>query len=160
MCIRFSRHASPHHKLTTHHNSVLRSACASNAVRPFSSSTILLKKAGKANKAHALSDSTPPVNDLSGSTSTDEAYDMSGLEARILKAIERLTHELSQLRSGGRLNPELVESLKVTIGTGREGKETVRLGDIAQVVPKGRLLNVMVGDETVSFTHPFRPDSR
>lgn len=124
-----------------------RSSNATNVIRSFSSSTTLHKKAGKANKAHTVSDSTPPVNDLSGSTAADEAYDMSGLEARILKAIERLTHDLSQLRSGGRLNPEIVESLKVTIGTGKEGKETVRLGDIAQVVPKGRLLNVMVGDQ-------------
>ena len=112
---------------------------------------MLLKKAGKANKAHARSDSSPPVRDSSSSTSVDEAYDVSGLESEILKAMERLTHELSQLRSGGRLNPELLENLKVQIGTARDGKETVRLRDIAQVVPKGRLLNVMVGEEDVSF---------
>jgi ribosome recycling factor len=103
------------------------------------------------NKAHARSDSSPPVNDLSGSTPTDEAYDVSGLEAQILKAMEKLTHDLSQLRSGGRLNPDIVESLKVQIGTARDGKETVRLGDIAQVVPKGRTLNVMVGEQDVSW---------
>jgi ribosome recycling factor len=67
-----------------------------------------------------------------------------------LKAIEHLTHDLSQLRAGGRLNPEIVESLKVQLGTAREGKQTVRLGDIAQVVPKGRLLNVMLAEQEVS----------
>jgi ribosome recycling factor len=43
-----------------------------------------------------------------------------------------------------------VENLKVQLGTARDGKQTVRLGDIAQVVPKGRLLNVMLGEQEVS----------
>ncbi|KAF2020658.1 ribosome recycling factor [Aaosphaeria arxii CBS 175.79] len=130
----------------------LSAACAHeqtcNTARSFSSTPGLLKKAGKANKVRARSDSSPPVTDASGPTAVDEAYDMSGLESQILKAIERLTHELSQLRSGGRLNPSVVESLKVQLGTAKEGKETVRLGDIAQVVPKGRLLNVMLGEQS------------
>ncbi|KAH7135952.1 ribosome recycling factor-domain-containing protein [Dendryphion nanum] len=145
-----SHRSSPHSKLTTHHrvhSASSRPINISNSLRSFSSSSTLFKKAGKANKANARSDSSPPVSDLSGSTATDEAYDMSGLEARILKGIERLTHDLSQLRSGGRLNPDVIEALKVHVGTAREGKETVRLGDIAQVVPKGRVLNVMVGDQ-------------
>lgn len=74
---------------------------------------------------------------------------MSELEASILKAIEKLTHDLAQLRSGGRLNPDIVESLKVQLGTAGQGKETVRLGDIAQVVPRGRVLNVICGDDAV-----------
>lgn len=82
-------------------------------------------------------------------TPTDEAYDVSGLESQILKAIEKLTHELSQLRSGGKLNPDIIESLKVQLGTAGHGKETVRLGDIAQVVPRGRVLNVICGEEGV-----------
>ncbi|KAF2116440.1 ribosome recycling factor-domain-containing protein [Lophiotrema nucula] len=118
---------------------------SAHSLRTFTSSQCLLKKAGKANKAHARSDSSPPVTDTS-LTSTDEAYDVSGLESQILKAIERLTHDLSQLRSGGRLNPGVLEGLKVQLGTGRDGKQTVKLGDIAQVVPKGRLLNVMLGE--------------
>lgn len=77
---------------------------------------------------------------------------MSELEASILKAIEKLTHDLAQLRSGGRLNPDLVESLKVQLGTAGQGKETVRLGDIAQVVPRGRVLNVICGDDAVGDT--------
>lgn len=66
--------------------------------------------------------------------------------------MEQLTHKLSQLRSGGRLNPEVVEGLKVQLGiAGKDGtgKETVRLGDIAQVVPRGRMLNVICGDAEV-----------
>ncbi|EUC49123.1 hypothetical protein COCMIDRAFT_85399 [Bipolaris oryzae ATCC 44560] len=121
--------------------------CSSHAVRGFSSNPQLQKKAGKANRSHARTDSNPPVNKGVPPTPTDEAYDVSGLESQILKAIEKLTHELSQLRSGGKLNPDIVESLKVQLGTAGHGKETVRLGDIAQVVPRGRVLNVICGEE-------------
>jgi ribosome recycling factor len=123
--------------------------CSSPTVRSFSASTQLQKKAGKANKAHARSDSAPPVNSAGPLTPTDEAYDVSGLEAQILKALEKLTHDLSQLRSGGKMNPDIVESLKVQLGTAGHGKESVRLGDIAQVVPRGRVLNVICGEEAV-----------
>jgi ribosome recycling factor len=119
-------------------------------LRNFSKFPPLYKKAGKANKSHAKSDSSPPVNMAGGPTPTDEIYDMGELESSVLKAMEKLTHDLAQLRSGGRLNPEIVESLKVQLGTAGQGKETVRLGDIAQVVPRGRVLNVICGDDTVS----------
>ncbi|XP_014552549.1 hypothetical protein COCVIDRAFT_19388 [Bipolaris victoriae FI3] len=121
--------------------------CSSHTARGFSSNPQLQKKAGKANRSHARTDSNPPVNKGVAPTPTDEAYDVSGLESQILKAIEKLTHELSQLRSGGKLNPDIVESLKVQLGTAGHGKETVRLGDIAQVVPRGRVLNVICGEE-------------
>ncbi|CAE6995439.1 hypothetical protein P3342_000114 [Pyrenophora teres f. teres] len=119
----------------------------SHIVRNFSISTQLQKKAGKANKAHARTDSTPPVGTVEEPTATDKAYDVSELEASILKALEKLTHDLSQLRSGGRLNPDIVENLKVQLGTASHGKESVRLRDIAQVVPRGRVLNVICGEE-------------
>lgn len=128
--------------------------CLFQAARSFSASSQLHKKAGKANKAHAKSDSSPPVNKASQLTPTDEAYDVSGLETQILKSIEKLTHELSQLRGGGKFNPNLVENLKVLLGTAGQGKETVRLADIAQVVPRGRILNVVCGEEDVSLA-PF-----
>ncbi|KAL5375058.1 hypothetical protein DPSP01_011473 [Paraphaeosphaeria sporulosa] len=116
--------------------------------RTFTCSPIVQKKAGKTNKANARTDSTP-VSKAGTSTATDEAYDLSILESEILRAMEQLTHKLSQLRSGGRLNPEVVESLKVQLGSAGkdgDGKETVRLGDIAQVVPRGRTLNVLCGE--------------
>lgn len=139
------------------------SQCPSQTTRSFSLSSPLQKKAGKANKAHARTDSTPPVNNAGAATPTDEAYDVSGLESQILKAIEKLTHDLSQLRGGGKLNPEVVESLSVQLGTkggpDGHGKETVRLGDIAQVVPRGRVLNVVCGEEAVRrlFPSPSSP---
>ena len=99
---------------------------------------------------HARSDSSPPVKNSALATPTDEAYDVSGLESQILKAMEKLTHDLSLLRSGGKMAPEVLENLMVQLGTVSQGKESVRLGDIAQVVPRGRVLQVICGDETVS----------
>lgn len=140
----------PVQRLTGHTTRATRtrrpSGTACTASRPFTTSLPLQKKAGKANKAHARTDSAPPINQAGQATATDEAYDVSGLEAHILKAMEKLTHELSQLRSGGRLNPELVEGLKVQLGTAAEGRETVKLSDLAQVVPRGRVLHVMCGE--------------
>lgn len=86
-------------------------------------------------------------------TPTDDAYDLSTMESQILKAMERLTHELSELRAGGRFNTEHLEKLKVTLkpsGSALGEKETHRLGDLAQVIPKGRVVTVVAGDEDVS----------
>ncbi|XPS92435.1 ribosome-recycling factor [Ascochyta lentis] len=121
--------------------------CAPRTLRSFSKFPPLWKKAGKANKSHAKTDSSPPVGQAGEPTPTDDIYDMAELEASILKAIEKLTHNLGQLRSGGRLNPDIVENLKVQLGTAGQGKETLRLGDIAQVVPRGRVLNIICGDD-------------
>lgn len=58
---------------------------------------------------------------------------------------------MSKLRAGGRFNPETIEGLRVNIPTGGGGsKETVRLGSLAQVIPKGgRAVTVLVGEEEV-----------
>ncbi|EKG13033.1 hypothetical protein MPH_09853 [Macrophomina phaseolina MS6] len=125
-------------------------ASSSLSSRLFTTTPALAKKTGKANLSHARSDSSPPVTDAHSSTPTDEAYDLSQLESQILRAIERLTHELAELRGGGRLNPEHVEKLRVTLkptGSARDGRETHRLGDLAQVIPKGRVLSIVAGDE-------------
>ena len=53
---------------------------------------------------------------------------------------------LSKLRSGGRFNHELLEQLKVKIGS-----QSANLGDVAQVIPRGgRQINVLVGEQDVS----------
>ncbi|KAI9784814.1 MAG: hypothetical protein M1839_001544 [Geoglossum umbratile] len=66
----------------------------------------------------------------------DDPFDFSALESSIQKTLEKLKDELTNLRAGGRLNPTAIEALRVKLGKGAEG-ETVRLGDIAQVVPRG-----------------------
>jgi len=77
-------------------------------------------------------------------------FDFSPLETKILEAIERLTHDLSKLRAGGRFNPENLETLKVSLGKAGS-KENVKLGDLAQVIPRGRNISVVVGDVDVWF---------
>ncbi|KAJ9635089.1 ribosome-recycling factor [Coniosporium tulheliwenetii] len=116
---------------------------SSRAVLPVSPRPIG-KLTGKVNRSHASTDSSPPVEGAAAPTPTDEAFDFSTLEANILKAIEKLTHDLSQLRAGGRFNPEKLESLRVTLVKG--SKETVRLSDIAQVVPRGRTISIIAGE--------------
>jgi ribosome recycling factor len=54
---------------------------------------------------------------------------------------------LSKLRAGGRFNPELLENLRVQ--PDKNNAERVKLSDVAQVVPKGRTVQVIVGEKDV-----------
>jgi len=56
-----------------------------------------------------------------------------------------LKDDLSQLRQGGRFNPQVLENLRVQLKQGG----AVKLGDLAQVVPKGRIVQVVVGEQEV-----------
>ncbi|KAF2754744.1 ribosome recycling factor [Pseudovirgaria hyperparasitica] len=110
------------------------------ASRSFTTSAPCFKKKGK-------NDSAPPANAAAPKTTpVDALFDLSELESKILKAIERLTHELSLLRGNGKINPDLLLDLKVKVGKGDE-KETVLLSDVAHVIPHGRIIDVIVGDE-------------
>lgn len=74
------------------------------------------------------------------------------METGIANAVNRLKDELSKLRAGGRINTEVIEGLKVNLKTGSgNGNESVRLGELAQVVPRGgRMSAVLVSEEEVS----------
>jgi ribosome recycling factor len=75
--------------------------------------------------------------------------DLSVLHDGVADALKRLKDDLSKLRAGGRLNPDVIENLRVHL---KGDKESVRLGDLAQVIPKGgRTLTIMVGEEDVSI---------
>jgi hypothetical protein len=63
----------------------------------------------------------------------------------VLKALEHLTHQLSELRSGARFNTDALERLHVKLKTG----ESLLVKDLAQVVIKGRFVNVILSDEEV-----------
>jgi ribosome recycling factor len=117
--------------------------------RTFSSSPSLHKKSGKANRAQAKTDSSPPIEIAARATAVDEAFDFSGLESKILKSIEFLTHELAQLRSGGRFNPEKIEELRVTFKDSEGKKISTKVGELAQVSAKGRNVSVQVHEEDV-----------
>jgi ribosome recycling factor len=63
--------------------------------------------------------------------------------------LKKLENDLSKLRTGGRFNPEVVENLRVSLK--KDSKKTERLGDLAQVLPKGgRMLMILVGEKDVS----------
>ncbi|KAI9367424.1 hypothetical protein BJX61DRAFT_547502, partial [Aspergillus egyptiacus] len=81
------------------------------------------------------------------SIASEDPLDLSQLENGIASAISRLKDELSKLRVGGRLNPEAIEGLRVQLS--KDGKETAKLGELAQVVPKGgRMVTVLVSEES------------
>ncbi|KKK12638.1 putative Hsp70 chaperone (HscA) [Aspergillus rambellii] len=99
-------------------------------------------------------DSTKQASGLSSEPKTSHAspgsqdpLDLTQLEHGIATAVSRLKEELSKLRVGGRLNHESIESLRVQLSKG--SKETVKLGELAQVVPKGgRMVTVLVSEES------------
>ncbi|KAF2764159.1 ribosome recycling factor [Teratosphaeria nubilosa] len=79
------------------------------------------------------------------STASDDPFDFSALEADIASAIEHLKTDLSKLRAGGRFNSEVLENLRVQPEKG--SNQTVKLNDLAQVVPKGRTVQILVGEK-------------
>jgi ribosome recycling factor len=116
-------------------------------LRTLTTSPNLLKKSGKANRSHAKTDSSPPVSTPAPATAADEAFDFSDLEAKNLKAFEFLSRQLSELRAGGRLNPEHIERLKVLLKSDK-GNETLKVSDLAQVVTKGRFILIIASEES------------
>ena len=102
--------------------------------RKFTSTIQRLKKAKH-------EDSESPTNPL----------DVTSLKAKVDEAIEKLRTDLSKLRGGGRFDFAVVEQLRVQPQKGVKG--TVKLGTLAQVIPKSRFLNVVVGDPEVFFNY-------
>lgn len=112
----------------------------STQTRLFSTSPCLHKKGNKAAKAAAQSEEAPTK-----STPADDPTDFTALEAEITSAIERLKIDLSKLRVGGRFNPEVLENLRVQ--PDKNSNETVRLNDLAQIIPKGRTVQILVSEK-------------
>lgn len=134
------------------------------STRPFSSSPPLPRNNGP-NEPQFSHGRTKKYRNLAHAAAIPEAgdhdpFDCSELERGIERALEKLKEDLGKLRPGGRFNPEVLEGLKVQVarGKGAEGKASVRLGDLAQVIPRGgRTVVVMVGeaDVRVSFLYLF-----
>jgi ribosome recycling factor len=79
---------------------------------------------------------------------TPDPFDFTLLTTAVQTALQKLKDDLASLRVG-RLNPATIEGLRVRVG-GKNG-EMVRLGDVAQVVPRGgRGIVVQVLDSDVS----------
>lgn len=101
------------------------------------------------------------------SAGRDDAHDFSAFQLEIDKATDYLKSELSKLRPGG-LDLEAIEALRVSLSPSAGGKgggsrkdgprsggkgksDTVKLGDVAQVVPRGRIVVIMVGEKEVNL---------
>lgn len=117
--------------------------------RKLSASPGLHKKGGKAarDEKQAASKSKDSNDALS-----DDPFEFSTLEGDIANTIERLKNDLSKLRAGGRFNPEVVENLRVQAD--KDGKHTAKLNDLAQVIPKGRTVQILVGEQDVGHKLP------
>ncbi|CRG92201.1 ribosome recycling factor [Talaromyces islandicus] len=116
------------------------------AQRQFSSSAALSKKKDK-NKKNSNDDAAEQTfkNGAADSAAPDP-FDLTQLHDGISDALTRLKDDLQKLRSGGRLNPEVIENLRVSVD--KHSNETVKLGELAQVVPKGgRSVAIIVGEE-------------
>ncbi|GAB1740925.1 hypothetical protein NU219Hw_g5995t2 [Hortaea werneckii] len=111
------------------------------SLRQFSVSPCLYKKGGKA----AREEKQAAAKDSGKDTGGDDPFDFSTLEADIAAITERLKNDLSKLRAGGRFNPEVLEALRVQ--PDKSSKETVKLNDVAQVIPKGRSVQILVGEK-------------
>lgn len=87
-----------------------------------------------------------------------DPLDFSPFEAAIERILESLKVELAKLRHTGR-SPEVIEALRVKLVKG--SKDSVALGEIAQVIPRGRVLIVAVGEKDVMspplFSSPPHP---
>lgn len=111
----------------------------------FSSSALLYKKKSKKG-APAEPEVTKSSN---GAEISGDPLDLSRLQDDIAAAVSRLKDDLSKLRAGGRLNTEAIEGLRVQLSKG--SKDSVRLGELAQVVPKGgRMVTILAAEDDVS----------
>ncbi|KAJ5441333.1 Heat shock protein 70 family [Penicillium cf. griseofulvum] len=108
--------------------------------REFANSPALYKKKDKAKKSSA---SEP---EESSSAPSEDPFDLTQLHNGISTAVARLKDDLSKLRAGGRFNTAAIESLRVHLS--KDSKESVKLGDLAQVVPKGgRMVTLLAAEE-------------
>lgn len=122
--------------------SIGRSIVRGKQTRSFSTTSQLSKKGNKAAKAAATESASPPP---SKSAPADDPLDFTILEAEIASSLEVLKTDLSKLRTGGRFNPELLENLRVQ--PDKNSNETVKLNDLAQVIPKGRTVQILVSEK-------------
>ncbi|TVY49813.1 Ribosome-recycling factor [Lachnellula occidentalis] len=117
---------------------------ALNGTRAFSQSPLLFAK--KKSKADRELEDAASTNQV-----VEDPFDFSELNSGVEKALKKLENDLSKLRTGGRFNPEVLDNLRVSLS--KESKKTERLGDLANVMPNGgRMLMVLVGQK--EHLHP------
>jgi hypothetical protein len=117
--------------------------------RTFTNSPALYKKKDKPAKKGSSNSEAEPSS--AAAAATEDPFDLSTLNSGISTAISRLKDDLSKLRAGGRFNTATLEGLKVQLS--KDIQDSVKLGDLAQVIPKGgRMVTILVAEEEVSET--------
>lgn len=115
-----------------------------NASRLFSTYKSLAKKASRGGKQ----ESKRTVETNAQKTEGLDAFDFSDYNAAIARAHEDLKSELAKVKAGGR-NAEGIENVRVKLEKG--SRDSVKLGDVASVVFRGRNVGVLVGEKDVSW---------
>lgn len=115
-----------------------------NTTRCFVNSPALDKK--KERQTKAISSVDDNLKASIRSTQVEDPLDLAQLQDRIAATVSRLTDDLSKVRAGSRFHTEMLESLNVKLS--KESKDSVKLGDLAQVVPKGgRMVSVLAAEQ-------------
>ena len=122
----------------------------------FSTTGPLLKQRGAAGKKPSSSDAFPPPaaaakaadrKKAADRDASSDPFDFDELQASIARTLDWMKKQIAELRNGSGRSAVAIEELRVSMARGRQ--ETVRLAEVAQVVPRGRVLAVMVGEKEV-----------
>lgn len=102
------------------------------------------KKGGKQDHKQAVERDS----DTSATKESANPEDFTQLQDEIAKAQTLMKDTIGKLRTGGKFNHELLEGLRVELG--KDSKQLVKLGDLAQVFPRsGRHVVVLVNEQDV-----------
>lgn len=77
-----------------------------------------------------------------------DPLDLTKYENEIMEIQQQLREDLSKIRPGG-VSAEQVEETRVHLGKGAGRREAVNVGDLSQVVARGREIVILVGEKEV-----------
>ena len=158
------------------------STTTTTTTRTLTSTTPLRKKGGKQDSKRTVplnaskAQSNSPSSSSSSPSGAVDAFDFSDYSAAIKRAHEHLGSELAKIKAGGR-SAEEIEGVRVVLGGktvdgaadrdgkgkgkrdraggGKERAPSVKLGDVANLVARGRNVGVLVGEKDVRSPFPF-----
>lgn len=121
---------------------------------PFSTTAPALSRGKKPSPGSGDRDAAPVAGkksrDGGSGAGAADPLDLSPLEAAIARTLDWLKRQIAEGRNGGK-NAAAIEGLRVTMPKGGE----LKLGDVAQVVTRNRVLVVLVADKEVFLFFGF-----
>lgn len=114
-----------------------------NPHRTLTTTALLSKKGGKQESKR-----TVPLN--ASKTAGLDPFDFSDFQAAVSRAHDRLKHDLSKIKAGGR-DLEVIVNVRVRLSKADKEKEKVKVGDLASLVTRGRNVAVLVAEKDVSI---------